>query len=359
MRGFKYLVLCILIQNYIVPAEILADSFGVILQYHHVSDDTPRSTSIQPTQFVAHLQWLRENRFHVWPLPDLLDSILKNKPVPDRTVAITFDDGYYSIYDVAFPILKKFGLPFTIFISTQAVDNRHKTHLTWNQIREMSGEGATIANHTTSHAYLIRRLPLESEDNWSKRVTEEILTAGNRITTETGQRYKFLAYPYGESSQNLRMLIKKLGYIALGQQSGPVSGLDDPQNLPRFPLSGIYSGISTFKDKMLSLPFSRHKVEIVANLFQGALKHDAPVPILRIFPTKGMGSLRNLNCFVSGQGRAEIQRYKGNFEVQALSPLLLGRSRYNCTEKSQNAGRYYWFSQSWIRLGKNNRWVHH
>ncbi len=63
---------------------------AVILQYHHVSNDTPASTSISPEQFEAHMQYLADNSFRVVALSEIMNSITKQQPIPDKTVAITF-----------------------------------------------------------------------------------------------------------------------------------------------------------------------------------------------------------------------------------------------------------------------------
>ena len=73
-------------------------SFGaVILQYHHVSDTTPKSTSITPNQFAVHLKYLKEKSFNVVPLSTLIDNIKNQQPLEDKTVAITFDDAYIDV----------------------------------------------------------------------------------------------------------------------------------------------------------------------------------------------------------------------------------------------------------------------
>ena len=113
----------------------------VVLQYHHVSQDTPASTSLSPDRFTEHLQWLADNRYSVIALPDALDLLFTGGEVPDRTAVITFDDGYQSIYDAAFPILRQFDFPFTIFVNPEPHDAGRKAWVSWDEIREMSASG--------------------------------------------------------------------------------------------------------------------------------------------------------------------------------------------------------------------------
>src|SRR6187431_2593600 len=85
---------------------------AVVILYHHVSDTTPKSTSISPTQFEAQMDYLEKNNFSVVPLLELTEKLRKGESLPDKTVAISFDDSYVSVYDSAYPRLKKRGWPF-------------------------------------------------------------------------------------------------------------------------------------------------------------------------------------------------------------------------------------------------------
>ena len=96
-----------------------ADDHAVILIYHHVADDTPASTSVTPERFAAHLDYLGDNDFNVMPLMDLLDAIRDEKPLPENSVAITFDDAYRSVYTIARPMLDARGWPYAVFVSTE------------------------------------------------------------------------------------------------------------------------------------------------------------------------------------------------------------------------------------------------
>ena len=92
---------------------------AVILQYHHVSDTTPKVTSISPEQFRKHLEYLDQQGFTVWPLTKIIESLQASQPVPDKTVAITFDDAFTSIYDNAFPPAEKIQDAFYRFRSNR------------------------------------------------------------------------------------------------------------------------------------------------------------------------------------------------------------------------------------------------
>ena len=148
---------------------------AVVLQYHHVDTMTPASTSTSPERFGMHLDHLADNDFDVVPLAELVDTLRAGEPLPDRTVAISFDDGYVSIYETAWPMLKAKGWPFTVFINSEPHDQGKPLFMSWDQLRELHAGGATIANHTVSHPYLLRPpadLPATKRRGW---IEDEIL----------------------------------------------------------------------------------------------------------------------------------------------------------------------------------------
>jgi biofilm PGA synthesis lipoprotein PgaB len=351
--------LLIVLLSWHLPALTAAEppTHLVVLQYHHVSNSTPSSTSISPEQFALHLDWLEANGFSVASLPDALAKIRAGDELPDKTVAITFDDGYSDNYRAAFPLLRERGWPFTIFVNPEPHDARLQGWASWDQLREMADAGASIANHTVSHLFMIRRQDDETEDAWLERLRGEIMNAENRIAEETGQRHRLLAYPYGESDRQIRGLINELGFSAFGQQSGAVYAGSDFADLPRFPLSGIYSSIEGFKTKMLSLPMAITSGIPITESADNILSYAENQPVLEL--QLANSSQLVLNCFASGQGAIPVE-YAGSglYSIQAGEPLGIGRSRYNCTHASDWPGRFHWYSYAWIRQDADGQWTH-
>ena len=329
----------------------------IVLQYHHVSSSTPASTSLTPERFEEHLQWLEDNSFTVVGLPTALDTLRSGGTLPDKTAAITFDDGYYDVYKAAFPILRDRQLPFTIFINPEPHDAGRRGWASWDQLREMGKSGGVIANHTNTHLFMVRRLQNESKSAWLERLETEITTAESRIEAETGQNQKILAYPFGESNRDIRQLMEKLGYMAFGQQSGPVYAGSNFTDLPRFPLSGVYSGMSGFRTKMLSLPMAVDLITPESRSQDNTLQKDETTPALSL--QLANKSQLVLNCFASGQDAISVD-YQGSgiYRIQAKEPLSSGRSRYNCTHSSSWASRYHWFSYAWIMRDEQDQWSH-
>ena len=333
----------------------LSAQSAVVLQYHHVSTETPTSTSTSPERFAMHLDYLDESGFDIVPLQDLVDALRKGKPLPDKTAAITFDDGYISIHDTAWPLLKEKGWPFTVFINTEPHDQRKPLFMSWDQLRELAEGGATIANHTVSHPYLLQRLPGHDEAQWKAWVRNEISAAQHRIEAEIGKAPMLLAYPFGEFDNTILEIAEELGYAGFGQQSGPLAPFSDLRVLPRFPFGGPYGDRQDFATKVNSLPMplaagadsirweTAEQTPLNDIVMYG--KTVRPVLVLRLEDGFDFGSL---NCFASGQGRIQLTIEKPRVYVQAEKPFSTGRSRYNCTASSDQHGRFFWFSQLWI-----------
>ena len=328
---------------------------AVVLQYHHVSTDTPASTSTSPERFAMHLQFLDENGFDVVPLQDLVDALAAGRALPDKTAAITFDDGYISIYETAWPLLKKRGWPFTVFINTEPHDQRKPLFMSWDQLRELHQGGATIANHTVSHPYLLQLQDGQDKKQWEAWVRDEISRAQDRIETEIGEAPMLLAYPFGEFDNAVLDIAGELGFTGFGQQSGPLSPFNDLRVLPRFPFGGNYGDRQDFATKVNSLPMPlakgeapiRWEAENGQELDDLVLPGPAARPALLLRFEEGFDTGR-LNCFASRQGPVPLSTENGWLRVQAEKPCSSCRSRYNCTAPGDQPGRFHWFTQLWI-----------
>ena len=327
---------------------------AVILQYHHVSNDTPTSTSISPLQFEAHMQYLADNSFRVISLSELMNSIRKQQPIPDKTVAITFDDAYLDILTHGKPILDKFNYPFTIFINPGIVNQESEHYLSWQQLNKMGDEGVIIANHGFNHDSLARISEGFTEKEWLEKQTTLLIKAEKVIEEKTGQSWHYFAYPYGEYTPAIQQWIKDNDFIAFSQQSGAVGLATDLTTVPRFPASKPYDQLTSLRDKLHSLPFpmtfSDNNAETIFEV--NTLKSVTFNVIVDDFRKA------QLNCYVSGIGKQTINWQDDNhFTINFNAPLPTGRVRANCTAPSiSQSGRYYWYSKPWFILKEGKEW---
>ncbi|WP_111642430.1 polysaccharide deacetylase family protein [Marinimicrobium alkaliphilum] len=341
----------------------LSAQAAVVLQYHHVSEDTPPSTSVTPALFAEHMQYLEDNDFEVLPMMDVLEALKKGESLPSRTAVITFDDAYDSVYTEAFPLLKKRDWPFTVFVNTNPIDAGRRGFVTWEQMRDMAEHGGTIANHTADHTFMPRLRDGESRAQWRERITDELMVAEKRIEEETGQSVKVLAYPYGEYDNHVKDLLGDLGFIGFAQNSGAIASHSDFLALPRYPFGGVFGAMDDFRTKAnsLAMPVTdvrRYQDETRRKAFDDVVVPAGSRPVL-VLELEDASIAGRINCFASRQGAIKTEVVDGTTLVAiANEPLSPGRVQYNCTAGSSERGRFYWQSQQWLVTDKDGNWVH-
>lgn len=326
-------------------------SAAVIMMYHHVDESTPAVTSVTPAQFAEHLAALQREGFQVVRLDTLLARVADGLPATARQVAITFDDAYRSIYDNALPLLEKYGWQATVFINTDGV-GRGSQALTVPMLRDMQRRGHLLANHSRSHAHLVRRRRGESKRQWRHRVQDEIQSAAAQLQQWLGSAPPpWLAYPYGEHNGALRALLKEQGLLGFAQHSGAIDGQTDWQNIPRVAVNQYHADWASLRDKLLALPLPVMQTRPVDGVTDDAR------PLLRL-TLPGDWRQRGLNCFVSGRAMTPVILHESEHSVVTLASdddVAPGRSRYTCTAPAA-AGRYYWYSWLWMRRGADGQW---
>jgi len=329
-RMFKYIITLLAIAPTIVGANSC-----VVLLYHNISDTTPRSTSISPELFEQHLKYLHDNDFNVVTLEQMIEDLRSNN-IPNRCVSLTADDANISIYKNAFPSLKKYKMPMSVFVSTDSIDNSYPSMMGWQQMREMQTENIYFYNHSVTHPYLVNMSEIE--------INHQITQAQRRLEQELGVYEKFFAYPYGEESVDIIEHLEGLGYVSFGQQSGALSYNNDLSNLPRFPMSASFADMESFKTKIntIAMPVIHNRVDSV--VYNSA-------PVLELEFTKPLSALeqKQFNCYAGG-GVAKVD-WKSNtiVTIQNDNTTTSRRFRYNCTMPSNNSNSYYWYSKQFIK----------
>lgn len=232
-----------------------------ILMYHDIELNDPRydrtDVEVRPyvlpaSRFEEQMRSLTEQRYHVISLEDFVFSVKGGRPLPEKSVIITFDDGHISNYLKAYPILKKYGLKAVFFIVTGFVDKPGM--LTWEQIREMADDGMEIGSHTVTHSppAKLTRDELIYELKESKRILEERL----------GREVKWVSSPTGYYNKAIETIAKDLGYQAVCIGKFGVNGMNcDLFSLKRIAIRRSYS-LSSFNALVGLQPvvISLHKV---------------------------------------------------------------------------------------------------
>ncbi|MBE9552023.1 MAG: polysaccharide deacetylase family protein [Proteobacteria bacterium] len=312
----------------------IADS-AVIVMYHRFGEDSYPGTNVRIDQFEAHIKELAEGPYTVLPVSEIVSALRSGKKLPDRTVGITVDDAYLSVYTEAWPRLKAAGLPFTLFVATDAVDKGYAGMVDWDQIREMRDAGVEIAAHTASHLHMA-----DAPDKVNRAEMQQSL---KRLQEELGARPALFAYPYGEASLATQANVKEFGFeTAFGQHSGVAHGAGNPMYLPRFALNETYSALEDFILRVNTLPLPVSDVSPLDSFIR-----DKNPPLVGFTVDASIGSLRGLACYHSQFGKADLEILGTHrVEIRFPGPFGAGRSRLNCT-KPAGKGRWRWFGMQY------------
>ncbi len=337
-----------------VPMLCAAADHGVVLLYHRISESGPASTRVAPERFAAHLDLIRQGGYQVLPLGKLLQWIYGGKEIPERAVAITFDDAYRSVGEVAYPMLQARGMPFTVFVATDVVDAGAGGFLSWPQMREMAAGGlATFGPHSRSHAHL-EGLESSQEEGAKGARGMEIDGSLERLRSQLGDSVlEAFAYPFGEYSMETESLIAARGLYGLAQQSGAVGKETLATRIPRFP---FYVG-GDGNDRLLTALSSRPLVMDEENPSDVMIPEGAKAPTtFRVRPRPGDYRSEALTCF-SATGERLMQRWDGAFFELTLPAMKPGRNKVNCTAPAKNGAGYYWFSRLWLLADRGGLWL--
>ena len=330
----------VLVIVFIASCFFIKSNAATILIYHHVSDQTPKSTSVSTEQFQEHLELIKELKLTIVPLTTITNAIKNNQPVDNNWVALTFDDGFHSVYDNALPLLKQYNAPFTVFINPKMV-GPSKLYLDWDLLTELTKHQGLIANHTMSHENLVQ------DGLTDEQMIANIQQAEQLILENLGQSHKLLAYPYGEYDHGIKQDLKEMGYVGFAQHSGAVNETSDIQALSRFPANGIYANPKTLKAKLNSIPFN------IKSITPNDTKPLSTKPLLEVSLINKDFYQSQLACFISGSGKPQKPEWISdlNFKIASENDIPKGRVKYNCTAPSiTHKGRFYWMSKLWINI---------
>ena len=315
-------------------AAIAADS-AVLVMYHRFGEDQYPSTSVTLAQLEAHIEHLASGGYTVLPVPEILAAIDAGRPLPERTVGITVDDATRSTFVEAWPRLEEAGMPFTVFVSTDPVDEGHAGIMSWDELRELVAAGVTIGNHSAAHGHMWQA---DADANRA-----DLLRAQRRLQEELGVDATLFAYPYGEWNGAVRALVAELGFAAaFGQHSGVVAAHTDRLNLPRFALNASYGALDRFGLIVDTVPLGARAVTPADQI----LAENPPAVGFTIEPP--LANPGSLACYPSGGVAAALEHGEGGrVEVRFDGPFPSGRVRLNCTAPA-GGGRWHWFGLQFV-----------
>ena len=214
---FKLLIILLLIitfnQNIFLitsNAVYTEETIIPILAYHNFTKDESSSYDMNIVEFEKQMNYLAAHNYSVISLSELLAG-LRTGQLPPKPIAITIDDGFKSNFSLAYPVLKKYNFPATLFLYTNFIE-KNSYSLTWEEIREMTKNNIEIGSHTLSHCNLLKYQENENYETYLARIRREIFLSKEILESKIGRKVKFFAYPYGAYSSTIKDLAIQAGY---------------------------------------------------------------------------------------------------------------------------------------------------
>jgi len=228
-----------------------------ILTYHKISNRREWGiNAISPKRFAGHLQFLKSENYIPINFQDL-----SQKELPTNPVIITFDDGYESVYENAFPILSEFGFTAVVFVITGFIGRWNKwdanlggvrfRHLNRQQIQELAQNNFEIGSHGISHRAFTHLTNTEA--------AVELIESKNSLEQITSQEVVSMAYPFGIQNKIIQEQVKKAGYQFACVNLYGSSEKSNPLAIRRFP---VYNTDSSSAFRLKLIRNSRNKIEM-------------------------------------------------------------------------------------------------
>ena len=178
-----------------------------VLCYHRIDEKPKQYTVLPPAAFKAQMAYLKEHKFNVVPLEKIVDAVQYGEKLPERTVALTFDDGYKDNYTVAYPILKQYKFPATLFIYPYYVSNGGAA-IKWEMLEAMKADPLiSIESHSYTHPNLAK-----VSRRGDAALRHEIVDPKTKLEQKLAIKVNTLAYPYGVYNDKVVAATKAAGY---------------------------------------------------------------------------------------------------------------------------------------------------
>jgi peptidoglycan/xylan/chitin deacetylase (PgdA/CDA1 family) len=285
-----------------VRKAIPLDTSVVVLGYHRFCPPGERTSNIytiQADSFDNQMAYLRDNGYHVISMADFQRFLKKEIGLPRRAVLITIDDGFRSVHTYAYPILKKYGYPWTFFVYTDFI-NSGGGAVTWDQLKEMQENGAEIHSHTKSHPFLTQRRG-KSEADYLKWLEAELPGSRKLLEEKLGRPVTCLAYPYGDWNPFVEQKAVEGGYEAIFTVAGnPVTPHTSWKSLGRFIITKHNENSFTSYLQQLALTIAD------ASPAAGTVTKEARPVISATLMYDGVIDSRSVEAEVSSFGRVPV-----------------------------------------------------
>ncbi|MEW5774251.1 MAG: polysaccharide deacetylase family protein [Thermodesulfobacteriota bacterium] len=204
---------------------LAADGLQVVpvLAYSAFAKAPGQGVALTQAAFDDHLRYLKDHGYVPVSIEALYNFLEFKEDLPTKAVVITIDDTGQNTWDVAYPVLKKYGFPAAVFVCTDLVTGKEGA-LSWDKIKEMGADGISIQHQTKTLRNLTRRKTDETFEDFVVAVDREMTVATLELRERAGITPAFMAYPYGAANELVIALLRKNGFrgaVTLSGQPNP------------------------------------------------------------------------------------------------------------------------------------------
>ncbi len=321
------------------PARAAGGDYCTILLYHRVGEAAHPTTSIATSAFQEQMQWIADHGLRVIPLTELTRALAAGEPPPPRSVVITFDDTYRSIYENAAPLLAEHGFPYTLFVYTEALERGYPDFMSWDELAELARRpGVEIGNHGHRHRHLV------GDRDWEPHLREDLTTAARLLRTRLHLTPTSFAAPYGDYTRESELVARSLGYtVQLTQDRGSVGPATPLWRLPRNAMVGGRGSVAALREVVAEPPLEWIERRPAAGLLPAATPGEIAIRLRhpeRYWPGQ-------VNLFLSERGRlqAEFDPATGWLRARIDRPLVRRTNRITASARRKQDRR--WALTSW------------
>lgn len=220
MSKFKKLIFVLIFLALICGSFLfwVSQQYTVPILAYHSFDDLEWTPTVTPENFKRQLEYIKKKGYDVITLDELVEGIKSGRCFKKNKVVITIDDGYSDNFKYAYPVLKKFGFPATIFIIAGFI-GEDSDYLTWDEVKIMAENKISFGSHTMNHVCL--------EDALDDKVLKEEIEGSKKLIEEKlGKPVDYFCYPVGAFTEKAKNVVIGSGYRAAFSTNRGLAKLD-------------------------------------------------------------------------------------------------------------------------------------
>ncbi len=279
---------------------------GHFFVLHRFNDNKHASTSITNKNLIRHFEYLKKHNYYVASMPEIIARLKNGEDIPNDWVHFCIDDSYKSFYANGFPLFKKYGYPFTLYVYVEATERHFHDFMSWDQIKEVMPYGE-IGLHSWGHDHMTHLT--------DEQMREDTRKALDMIEKRLGVRPTTYAYPYGEYNEELQKIVKEFQFdLIMNQNQGAFSNVSPVDDLDRIALTGDVN----IKHKLAIkyLPAVWQKVDV-----------DYDAKVLRSIELTIDPRFKSVQCYISGDKWHTLKPKKGKITQKFDIKLKKSRTR--------------------------------